>query len=211
MANGVQDITIKKSRKKVQNLRNCLIRLSDIGVTIIWMQLNSHFIKLNSGYTFFIAHGGMHRNTINSVWFCDTSLRFPAPKPNFREDAVSGLKDPRVLFAAERTLLAWNRTSLSLIAFGFVVERAGKLVRAISPGIIGPDQLAAMFWLGLAFIMLGAITSAYSARQYAIVLKTLTPDEFPPGYTAKWGLVVNLAVAALGVILALALWHWRLH
>lgn len=68
-----------------------------------------------------------------------------------------------------------------------------------------------MFWLGLAFIVLGAITSVYSARQYAVILKTLTPDEFPPGYAAKWGLLVNLAVAILGLILALALWWWRLH
>ncbi|SCX14489.1 putative membrane protein [Nitrosomonas eutropha] len=124
---------------------------------------------------------------------------------------MSNLKDPRVLFAAERTLLAWNRTSLSLIAFGFVVERAGKLTLAISPGIISPGQLTGMLWLGLAFIVLGAITSAHAARQYAIVLQTLTPDEFPPGYTAKWGLLVNLAVALLGLILALVLWLWHLY
>lgn len=122
---------------------------------------------------------------------------------------MSDLKDPRVLFAAERTLLAWNRTSLSLIAFGFVVERAGMLIRAMKPEAVQPGQLELTFWLGLAFILLGAVTSAYSAWQYEIVLRSLTPDEFPPGYATKWGLAVNLAVAGLGVALAVALWYWR--
>ena len=38
---------------------------------------------------------------------------------------MSELNDPRVLFAAERTLLAWSRTSAGLMAFGFLVDRAG--------------------------------------------------------------------------------------
>jgi len=31
---------------------------------------------------------------------------------------MSDLNDPRVFFAAERTLMAWNRTGLTLMAFG---------------------------------------------------------------------------------------------
>lgn len=38
---------------------------------------------------------------------------------------MSDLNDPRVFFAAERTLMAWNRTGLTLMAFGFVLERFG--------------------------------------------------------------------------------------
>lgn len=36
---------------------------------------------------------------------------------------MSDLDDPRVLFAAERTPLSWQRTVIALFGFGFVVER----------------------------------------------------------------------------------------
>lgn len=114
---------------------------------------------------------------------------------------MSELNDPRVFFAAERTLLAWNRTSLSLMAFGFVIERFGLFVFILMPQHNMPLQRGISFWTGLTFVLLGAIMAAYSTVQYRKVLRTLKPIEIPEGYRTDPGVISNLFVAALGIVL----------
>jgi len=117
---------------------------------------------------------------------------------------MSYLQDPRVLFAAERTLLAWNRTGLTFIMFGFLMERSGLLFKVLTTG---EDYLntTVTFLIGLAFILLGSFTAVYAARQFQRVLKTLGTTEFPDGYRAQWGTIVSLLVALLGCLLAVGL------
>lgn len=114
---------------------------------------------------------------------------------------MSDLNDPRVFFAAERTLLAWNRTSLALMAFGFVIERFGVFVSIFLPQHTAPLQRGISFWTGLAFVLLGAWVAAYSTVQYRRMLKTLKPIEIPEGYRVSPGIITNLAVALLGIVL----------
>ncbi len=114
---------------------------------------------------------------------------------------MSDLNDPRVFFAAERTLLAWNRTSLTLMAFGFVIERFGLFLRLLTPQNIGIAPRGTSYWIGIAFILLGAIAAISAIIQYRKVLGTLKPVEIPEGYAVNIGVLVNLAIAILGIAL----------
>lgn len=119
---------------------------------------------------------------------------------------MSDLNDPRVFFAAERTLLAWNRTSLALMAFGFVIERFGLFVKMLSLQEGHVVERGISFWIGLAFIVLGSATSAIAIRQYRQVLRGLKPVEIPEGYRINLGVMTNAAVAVLGILLTVYLY-----
>ncbi len=120
---------------------------------------------------------------------------------------MSQLSDPRVFFAAERTLLAWNRTSLSLMAFGFVIERFGLFVSILLPQHNMPMQRGMSFWTGLTFVLLGVLVAIYSTVQYRHILRSLRHIEIPEGYRTDLGVFTNLIVAALGIVLALYFFH----
>ena len=122
---------------------------------------------------------------------------------------MSELNDPRVFFAAERTLLAWNRTSLTLMAFGFVIERFGLFVHLLLPKQGASAERDISFWVGIAFVLLGAYSAVTATMQYRKVIKTLKPVEIPDGYSVNGGVIINLLVAVLGIALVVYLFAVR--
>ena len=118
---------------------------------------------------------------------------------------MSGLDDPRVLFAAERTLLAWNRTCISLMAFGFVVERFGLLLALVQPEQTTGFERQVSFIVGVAFILLASVLSLYSIWQHQQILNTLKDTEIPLGYNLRVGMVVSGIIGALGLGLSVYL------
>jgi putative membrane protein len=101
-----------------------------------------------------------------------------------------------VLYAAERTLLAWTRTASGLRALGFVIDRAALMTDAAKGG----RGLAAA--VGIAFLLLGVLLNIASVVQYRRGVASLGPAEFPPRYWPNLAVFTSLAVAALGLLLA---------
>jgi putative membrane protein len=111
--------------------------------------------------------------------------------------------DPRVLFAAERTLLAWQRSAIALMGFGFVVERFGLFLQMVGHQPESVAQRGFSLGLGVTLLLLGAVVAIVSARQYRQVIVNLDPVVIPPGYWTNVGVGLNVIIALIAMVFAL--------
>jgi putative membrane protein len=115
------------------------------------------------------------------------------------EDLTPG--DPRVPMAAERTLLAWVRTGLAMMGFGFVVARFGLFLRELAGLGQAPAgrPIGVSLWIGTALILLGVAVNLLAAAEHASFLRRLRRGE--PYRPSRWslGVIVSVILAALGV------------
>jgi putative membrane protein len=114
---------------------------------------------------------------------------------------MSALDDPRVLFAAERTLLAWVRTGITAIGLGFLVARFDLFLRYVTPDH-APRTPAVALVIGVALVVVGALLCLLSTRQLRRLVQTLKPSEIPAGYSTVLSTGTGLAFGVLGVVLA---------
>lgn len=109
--------------------------------------------------------------------------------------------------AAERTLLAWIRTSLALMGFGFVVARFGLFLQQLE--IVQHQNFAPQYglslWFGTGLIAVGVIVSLFSAWHHARLVRALARGEPPPSRPSAQaiGIAVFLAMVGLAMMIYL--------
>ena len=113
--------------------------------------------------------------------------------------------DPRVYFAAERTMLAWLRTGISVMAFGFVVARFGLLLRLlrVQAGVQAGHGLSP--YLGAMLVGLGIIATAGGALQYQRFVAGIRSSDRPATASPRLVLGLSWALVLIGTALGLVL------
>ena len=116
--------------------------------------------------------------------------------------------DPRVRFAGERTLLAWLRTGLALMGFGFVVARFGLFLREIAAaGHMALHQRSTSWslWIGTGLISLGVVVSLFAAFEYFRFVRMSKQGRTYAPRTAMLAVVVAVILALLGIVMVVYL------
>jgi putative membrane protein len=113
--------------------------------------------------------------------------------------------DLRDYLAEERTFLAWIRTGLTLMGFGFVVARFGLFleVMQITRGASVPQSHGLSRWAGAVIMATGVAINLLSIRRHLRLVSQLNRGELV-GERASY-LAVTLAVflALIGMAMAL--------
>jgi putative membrane protein len=116
-------------------------------------------------------------------------------------------EDPRVRLAGERTLLAWMRTSLAMMGFGFVVARFGLFLRELEAAgtATAHPSTGLSLWIGIVLVLAGVGTTLLAAIQHRRFLRRL--DQGEPYIPPRWslGVIVALGLALIGLWMALYL------
>ena len=113
--------------------------------------------------------------------------------------------------ANERTFLAWVRTAIAVLAFGFLVEKFDLFLAIAAPSLAGrqvsvPGQKFANF-VGLSLIVVGTGMVAVAGIRFLQIAKQIDDPRALPGTGSR----LDLALAALLVLLGCALFFYLSH
>jgi putative membrane protein len=115
--------------------------------------------------------------------------------------------DPRIYMAAERTFLAWIRTGIALMGFGFVVARFGLFLRELASSS-EPTQLHHTSFslpVGILLIAIGIVVNVVAAIRHRRCVRAIDRGQFRPTFGSGFALSLAGLLALIGLAVAVYL------
>ena len=111
--------------------------------------------------------------------------------------------------AYDRTLMAWIRTAISLIGFGFAIAKSYEYIQMDEMEKTGRfiDQIHAPLWFGMSFIVLGMLCILGGVIQYVKVVKQLQSGQFTYGEPRPLAKIVALILLIIGIFALITLFQ----
>jgi len=115
--------------------------------------------------------------------------------------------DLREILAAERTFLAWIRTGIALMGFGFVVARFGIFLNEVQVAQLVPLALpyGESLWFGTALIAVGVFVNLMAAWQHIRLAGKLDRGEVVPSRPSTLAVSIAVFLALAGLAMAIYL------
>jgi putative membrane protein len=118
----------------------------------------------------------------------------------------------QVHMANERTFLAWIRTSIGIMAFGFVVEKFAFFINNLSyllskstiPETTPPSSEYSKI-IGIILVAMGALMGVLSFIRYKKVEREIDEDTFRPSLILD--ILVAMGILTIGIFLVLYMVH----
>jgi len=128
------------------------------------------------------------------------------------EKSTSKILNRRVHMANERTFLAWIRTSIGIMAFGFVVEKFALFIKQMSlilekaniektlPPSHGYSAIVGIFLVGL-----GTLMGLLAFIKYMKIERQIDEDKYKQSFVLD--ILLTISVLAVGIFLVIYLIH----
>lgn len=115
--------------------------------------------------------------------------------------------DLRDSLAAERTFLAWIRTGLALMGFGFVVARFGLFLQQLQvvEHAASTQSYSMSLWFGTALIAVGVLVNVLSAWHHVRLVRELNWGGPVPSRPSTQAVLIALFLALIGLAMAIYL------
>ena len=129
---------------------------------------------------------------------------------------IAKVRNRRVHMANERTFLAWIRTSIGIMAFGFVVEKFALFVKQMAYFLSKTSPMGAAVEslpegrgfssiFGIFLVGLGAVMGLLAFIRYKKAEKQIDEDRYQPSLLLD--MMLTIALLAIGIFVVITFLH----